>query len=255
MRFFNNLSLSISCKTFIFTVLLSTQGSLLANGSLEPFSAKYDVYRNDQHVANTYFNLQHKNDTWIWRMSTKPRGLFKWLTDKKPFTETEMVKSGDDYLLSKIVSGEYREKPPQDNTWFDQKNQLIYYTNSTSQQKNQLALPKNLYSYQNIHLLYAQMKQSGESTLNIHFYKNGNIFKSSLTLEEDVDITHHSGSIRVDKLTQQVTNSTKTMVYYYQGHSLAPLQIVQFKDGKPVTMMWRSSLENAMHEKTSTPPE
>jgi hypothetical protein len=236
----------------IFAFLLCTQGSLLANGILEPFTAKYDVYRNDQHVADSHFKLQHKNDTWTWRMSTKPWGLFKWLTEKKPFTETQMSKTSDGYLLSKIASGEYRERPPEDNTWFDQKNELIYYSNSSSQQKTQLPLPKNLYSYHDVHLLYEKMKQSGQSSLDIHFYRTGNVFKSTLTLERGVDISHDSKSIRVDKMTQQVSNSSRTMVYYYQGHSLAPLKIVQFKEDKPLTSMWRSSLESTKHEKTST---
>ena len=255
MRFSNNLSLSISYKALVFTVLLCIQGSSLANAYLEPFSAKYDVYRNDQHVASSYFNLQHKNDIWTWRMSTKPRGVFKWLTEKKPFTETHMAQTSDGYLLSKMVSGEYPEKPAEDKTWFDQQNHLIYYTNSISQQKSQLPLPQDLHSYHDIHLLYAEMKESGQSTRDINFYKNGNVFRSTLTLERQVNIPYHSGSIRVDKMTQKVANSNKVLIYYYQGHSLAPLKIEQFKDGRPLTMMWRSRLESAKYEKTSIPPE
>lgn len=255
MNHYNNHYHSISFKTLVFCVLLFIHGSLLANGYLQPFSAKYDVYRNDQHVANTYFNLQHKNDAWIWHMTTKPKGLFKWLTPKKPFTETRMAETVDGYFLSQIASGDYREKPAQDNTWFDQENQLIYYTSSKSHQKSQLPLPQDLHSYHDIHLLYSEMKDSDQSTRDIHFYKKGNVFKSTLTLEKQVQIPYHSGSITVDKMTQQVTNSNKVLIYYYQGHSLAPIKIEQFKEGKPLTMMWRSSLERVTHEKTSIRPE
>lgn len=188
-------------------------------------------------------------------MNTKPKGLFKWLTRKKPFTETRMSEIPEGYRLSHISSGDYREKLATDNTFFDQNNQLIYYTNTKSHKVNQLPLPENLYSYHDIHLLYARMKESGQTQMDIHFYKTGNVFKSSLKLEPQIEIPYQSGNITVDRMTQDVISSNKKMVYYYQDHSLAPLKIEKFKKGKSNTMMWRSSLELTKHEKTSTLPQ
>lgn len=251
----NNHYHSIIYKYTFPVLLLLFHGSLLADHNLKPFKAKYDVYRNDQHVANTYFNLQHKNNMWTWSMSTKPKGVFKWLTRKKPFTETRMYESAEGYRLSHIASGEYREKAATDNTFFDQKSGLIYYTNSKTLQTHQIRLPENLYSYHDIHLLYARMKESGETQMDIHFYKKGNVFKSSLKLETQVEIPYQSGTISVDRMTQVVKNSNKKMIYYYQDHSLVPLKIEQFKKNEPNTMMWRSSVENITHERTSSLPE
>lgn len=254
MNRFKNQLYSTRYKCIVFILLLLVQGSLLAADNLQAFKAKYDVYRHDQHVANTLFYLRYKNDVWTWHMSTSPEGLFKWLTKKIPFIETRMSKTTNGYQLTQIASGDYRDKPAHENTWFDHADRLIYFTDSRKVQNNRLPLPDDVHSYHDIHLLYAKMKQSGQTSMDIHFYKTGTVLESTLTLEPQIEIPYQSGKITVDKMTQTAVDSDKKMIYYYQGHPLAPLKIEQYKDGEAGTMMWRSSVENTSRDKTSNPP-
>jgi len=93
-----------------------------------------------------------------------------------------------------------------------------------------------------VHLLYERMKHLSQQQLTINFYKKGRIYESTLILEFDVPIAHESKSYRVDKITQSLQGE-RAMVYYYLGHSLAPLKIERIKDNQIQSVMWRTSVE------------
>ena len=236
---------SILYKIPALLVLMLVPAIVGANDSkLEAFDARYKVYRNDQHVADARFRLFQQNDSWLWRMQTKPRGVYRWLTRKKPFSETRTTMTSQGLKLSQLSSGEYLEKPPVESSWFDIDRKTIFYTHSKKNEDKQLALPDTLYSFHDVHRLYSQMKKSGQQQLEIDFYNKGKLFTSKLVLETNVRLPGEGGDRLADRLSQQLENSDKMMVYYYRDHDLAPLRIERIKRGKLKTMMLRNSLQN-----------
>jgi hypothetical protein len=228
-------------STLLFFIVLLTTFNSLAQQSIEPFEARYHVYRGDTHVANSKLSLNKQNGEWVWFMNTEPRGIYSWLTKKQPFTETRMQNTPSGLQLLLENSGDYLDKPPQQSDWFDYTNRIIYHMKEGS--ISQIKLPDNVYNYQSVHTLYPQMLSQNKLQLSINFYRKGEITKSTLTLERDLPIPDKSGTIKVDKITQTFDQSDKQMIYYYQGESIAPLKIEQIKRGKDSSVMWRVGLK------------
>ena len=223
-------------RFFLLIFLLLTSISVQAI-TLSPFDARYHVYRGDIHVANSQFSLKKEQSEWVWFMKTRPRGIYSWLTKKKPFTETRLQDDRHEYKLLLEKNGDYPKKPAKSNTWFDYENKTIYHMNG--KQISQLKLPKNIYNYHNIHLIYPLMLEQNTNKMSVNFYKKGKLLETTLTLEKQVKLPSKKDSMIVDKVTQVFTGSNKKMIYYYKGDTLAPLKIEQLKPGKDTSVMWR----------------
>ena len=205
--------------------------------TLTPFDVNYHVYRGDIHVANSQLSLKKKQSEWVWLMKTRPRGIYSWLTRKKPFAETRLQDNGQEFPILLEKTGDYPKKPAKRNTWFDHANQTIYSMNG--KQISQIDLPENVYNYHSIHLVYPLMLEQDTPQISVNFYKRGKLLETTLTLEKQVELASKKNSMIVDKVTQTFKNSNKKMIYYYQGDSLAPLKIEQIKPGKDSSVMWR----------------
>jgi hypothetical protein len=203
---------------------------------LRQFEAGYSLLRNDQHIANATFRLAPRHDTWVWSMSTQPRGVYSWLTRKKPFAETHLVETPNGWQPLIEVSGDYPERSPKHAAWFDHANRLIYYAKTKSSKRLEFAPP--IYNDHSIHLMYSRMKQQGVLKTSIPFYRNGRIARVKLTLEPGLRLERDGKDFAVDRLTQQFEGSDRKMIYHYTQETLAPLKIEQIK--KDVfTVMWR----------------
>lgn len=226
--------------TALFFLLLALSQNILAQ-NLTPFKAKYNVYRGDSLVANAQFNLQFKNGVWNWTMQTQPTGLYRWLTRKKPFAQTQLQNGPEGIQLLLQHKGNYLEKPPRESSWFDHTNQTIYY--KKGDKIKQLNLPGPVYDYHSIHLMHSLMLENNQSTAEVNFYKKGKILKSTLILEKQIEIPRDSSNMTVDKMSQSFNNSSRKIIYYYQGDTLAPLKIEQIKKGSGSSVMWRMDFE------------
>lgn len=209
--------------------------------NLQPFQARYHVYRGNTYVANSDFSLQPEKSEWVWKMKAKPRGIYSWLTRKKPFAETRMQKNQQQIQLLLERTGDYPDKPAKKNTWFDHQNKIIYSMNK--QKISKLNLPHDIYNYHSVHLLYPQMLENNETRHTIHFYKSGKVLESTLVLEKQVELDSKKDKMVVDKVTQSFKKSKKKLIYYYQGNTLAPLKIEQINPGKDSSIMWRVSIK------------
>jgi hypothetical protein len=237
MNHYNSRCYTTIHKLLTATLLLLLSAALSAD-ELKPFNASYMIYRNEQHVADASFTLQKTNDLWIWRMQTTPRGIYKWLTRKRPFIETQMRQGNDSAPQLLIeVGGDYPEMAPQRAIWFDQDHQMVYYSDKKKQR--QLPFKTPLYNYHSINLLYQQMKRDGDSELEIDFFKGGDLKKSRVTLETGLELRDGDSIFKVDKLAQTFEDSKDSIQYFYQNGAIPPLKIVQFKSDN-VSVMWRS---------------
>ena len=225
-----------------FTALcLMLLSSTLAASEPEPFDAHYKVFRNGQHVAYIDFTLHQKNGIWIWSMQTEPKGIYSWLTRKRPYIETHTQSMSDgQQQLSIELSGDYPDKTAQRASWFDHDKHIAFYADSKSQRQFEFSSP--LYNYHSINLLYRQMKQNGETEVIIEFYKGSDLQFSKVTLQRDIEIRDGDSVKKVDELSQDFADSKDTIRYYYQNNELAPLKIAQNK-ADYVSEMWRDALK------------
>ncbi len=204
---------------------------------IKPFKAEYKVFRGNSYIANSKLSLQNQQGEWIWRIDTKARGIYKWLTRKKPYIETRMQKIGRKLELLLESSGDYPDKLPKWSSWFDHSGKLIYSMKNGKIKKQKL--PEDVYNFHSIHLLYPQMLQRNEQQKTVNFFKNGKLLKSTLILEKNVELSNKKQRMVVDKLIQKFSGSKKYFIYYYRGDTLAPLKIEQINPGKGTSVMWR----------------
>jgi hypothetical protein len=241
---FPNPFLSTICRTArrLWLPLLALLSPNLQAGTAVAFNAEYEGYRSGQYVADAKFSLQQRGNQWVWYMESKPRGIYRWLTRKKPFEETRMVDEGNGLQLQELYKGDYPELPPQHSSWFDYDKNLVHH--SDAEHDRQLRVPMNppLYSYHSIHLLYADLKPGGAGQTTVNFFKEGEILESTITFEPAVQFQHDGRDYSADRVTHQVQGSNKTLIYYYAGHDLVPLKIEQLKNGELTNMLWRSKL-------------
>jgi hypothetical protein len=235
MHLYNNRYYTTVIRFTVACLLLIS--STLSASELKPFDAHYRVFRNDQHVAFADFSLHENNGTWIWLMNTEPRGIYSWLTRKRPYIETHMQKmsDGSQQLLIE-VSGDYPDQRPNRASWFDHDNHLVYYADKKKQRKLEFETP--LYNYHSINLLYLEMKQKEQTEVIIQFYKGSDLKFSKVTLQTDIEIPDGDSTIKVDKLSQDFADSKDTIQYYYQNNELAPLKIEQVKKDY-TSVLWR----------------
>ncbi len=222
----------------LFWILFSP---VLLAAELAPFDAEYKVFRGNSYIADSQMSLKKKQGEWVWRMDTEARGLYKWLTRKKPFIETRLQPIDGELKLLLENSGDYPDKPATHSSWFDYRDQRIYSMKGTKIKK--MKLPKNIYNLHSIHLLYPQMLEQQQNEKTVNFFKSGNVNKSTLNLQTGVrlksDKKFGKEDIRVDKMTQKFAGEKKYFIYYYQGDTLAPLKIEQVNPGKDSSVMWR----------------
>jgi hypothetical protein len=208
---------------------------------IKPFKAEYKVFRGNSYIADSKLTLKKQQGEWIWRIDTKARGIYKWLTRKKPYIETRMQEIDHKLKLLLESSGDYPDKLPKWSSWFDHLGKFIYSMKGNKIKKQKL--PEDVYNFHSIHLLYPQMMQHNEQQKTVNFFKKGKLLKSTLILEKNVELSNKKQHTVVDKLTQKFDGSKKYFIYYYKGKTLAPLKIEQINPGKDSSVMWRQNIK------------
>ena len=217
-------------------LLMSSQGFAI---TLTPFTAQYEVYRNNSKVGLADFQLKQENGIWYWDMKTRVTGFYRFLTRKRPFTRTQLQVINNQPQLLIEQSGDYPDKPAKHTAWFDFNSKTLYSMKESN--VTTVDLPEKVYNYHSVHLIYPLMLQQELLQIKINFYRKGGLTPSVLTLERQVQTEHNSQTITVDRITQQFENSNKTMIYDFQRDSLAPLRIEQIRPGKDTTLMIRTT--------------
>jgi hypothetical protein len=86
------------------------------------------------------------------------------------------------------------------------------------------------------------MKEKGETTRKLLFYRKGAFSEATLTLTAGVMLKHQDGkAYLVDRVRQEFANSKRSMTYDYDPGSLAPLRIERRK-GDTIGVLWRQNL-------------
>lgn len=229
-------------QNFIRLILFSVLSILVTQASafeLKAFDTRYTVFRGESRVGEARFTLRRENGLWIWNMTTRPKGLYRFLTSKKPFQRTIMasIVGFDDWRLSLEESGSYPDKPAKKVSWFDYDSGTIYHRRKSKHKT--LSLDTPVFNYHSVHLLYADMIEQEVNAQKINLFHAGKLGKADLTLQRGVTLKGADKNFTVDQLIVQPEGSDKTITYYYRGDTLAPLKIEHREPDQDVSVMWR----------------
>ncbi len=225
-------------KSLSLAALALVCSASIAWADLQAYEARYSLMRNGQQVGETRFRLQPVHGQWRWSMHSKPKGLFRWLTRKKPFAETWLAQTDLGWQPIIELTGDDPDRGARRATWIDHEQGRLYYASHKTQK--QLAFSAPVYNYHSIHLLYRDMKDKGASERIIRFYRKGRIVDARVRLDTNVRLRTAAGPLQVDRLSQQLANSKRRMLYFYDGYDLAPRKIEQI-DEDDNSVMWRQS--------------
>jgi hypothetical protein len=206
---------------------------------LKAFDERYSVYRGESRVGEARFSLRHENALWVWNMTTRPKGLYRFLTSKKPFERTVMAPINDlkDWRISLEETGSYPDKPAKKVSWFDYDSGTIYHRRKSKHKSFPFEQP--VFNYHSIHLLYTDMLEQDIGRQEINLFHAGKLRKANLTLKRGVTLKGADKNFTVDQLIVASEGSKRTITYYYRGDTLAPLKIEHREPDQDVSVMWR----------------
>lgn len=227
-----------SIEALILLVLLAAPAALALE--ITPFDHEYRIYRGESTVARARMRLYPENGYWVWSLNSEPVGWLRLLTRKRPFTETWLRSRNGELSLMLTRSGDHGDKPATRSTWFDDRQNRLYYAKGdTTRQLDFEQPPLDVLS---IHLLYPRLLTDPNHRIEIPFYKKGKIKRSQLVLEPDVELRSGDRTLTLDRVTQTLEDSDRRMVYYYLPGDIAPVKIEQYKGKREKTVMWRQDV-------------
>ncbi len=222
-------------RLLLLLLLISISSGLRA---AEPFQAEYIVSKGTTEVGNAVLAMTVNEDVVLWRLETKPSGLFILLTSKKPFSESVMHKTGNEFRLASILIADRRKDEPHETAhfyWQRQQVEILY-----EGQDKRYPLKNAVYDYLSLHWLAAEMTQNKEPLKEFDFYRRGKITRSKLqlTAQSELEIDGKARGVKCYVQTFQSTSS-KYHYCYDLSNPLLPLKIENTKPGRePSTILF-----------------
>ena len=230
----NNRSNSIASLLLLTVSLLSPR--LAAEVPLRSFNASYDLYHSGMHIAVAQLSLQGSDGLWRWRMTTKARGIYALFIDKSPYSETSFTQNNNDIQLQQIVVTDSADKKKHESAIFDWNKGNIAVLRRGKQ--NQLPLNAEVYDYQSIHLLTAEMYLQQLNNKTIDFYLKGRLVKSRVVYSGEGSVDINGKSIEALVFEQVIVRSNSKIKYYYdENNPLLPLRIEKLESGESPTIL------------------
>lgn len=230
----NNRSNSIASLLLLTVSLLSPR--LAAEVPLRSFNASYDLYHSGMHIAVAQLSLQGSDGLWRWRMTTEARGIYALFIDKSPYSETSFTQNNNDIQLQQIVVTDSADKKKHESAIFDWNKGNIAVLRRGKQ--NQLPLNAEVYDYQSIHLLTAEMYLQQLNNKTIDFYLKGRLVKSRVVYSGEGSVDINGKSIEALVFEQVIVRSNSKIKYYYdENNPLLPLRIEKLESGESPTIL------------------
>jgi len=200
------------------------------------FNATYSLHKGSLQVGEANLSMAQNDANMHWQLSSKATGIYALLTSKKPYSESTLKRSGNDYQLASIsVSDNHKDQVTESAqfNWRDKKLDV-----QRKGKSKVLTLGNSVFDYLSIHWLSAQMTLNAVSKTEIDFYRKGKLVKSTLKLIglSKINIDDKSRSLR---LYEQSFKASKTTYQYYYDlkNPLLPIKIERIKPGKDSTVM------------------
>ncbi len=212
---------------------------LAAKVPLRAFTASYDLYMGNMHLAISEMSLQREGRLWRWRTTTEARGIYALFVNNRPYSETTFIQTNDEIRIQQIVNKDLSDKKKFESASFDWDQGSI---NVLSKGKHkQLPLDTEVYDYHSIHLLAVSMRMQQLDKATVDFYRKGEITRSKLTYGGTENVEFNGNTVNADIYEQMIAKSSSTLKYYYAAENpLLPLRIEKRKPGKsPITLTLR----------------
>ena len=217
--------------------LIST--GLAAEVPLRAFTASYDLYKGDMHIATSEISLQREGQLWRWRTTTEARGIYALLINSKPYSETTFIQASDEIRIQQILNTVPGDKKKNESASFDWDKGSVSVLRKGKHK--QLALEAEVYDYHSIHLLAASMGMQQLDRATVDFYRKGKITRSELVYGGTGNVDINGETVTANIFEQVITKSSSRLKYYYAAENpLLPLRLEKRKPGKsPVTLTLR----------------
>jgi len=217
--------------------LIST--GLTAEVPLRAFTASYDLYKGNLHLATSEISLQREGQLWHWRTTTAARGMYAWFISNKVTSETTFIQVEDEIRIQRILNEDSNDKKKTEAASFDWDQGSIEVLRKGKHK--QLPLDVEVYDYHSIHLLAVSMRMQQLDKATVDFYRKGKITRSELVYGGIENIDIDGNTVAAYFFEQVIVKSSSQLKYYYSVENpLLPLRVEKRKPGKsPVTLTLR----------------
>jgi hypothetical protein len=219
--------------------LIST--GLAAEVPLRAFTASYDLYKGDLHVAISEISLQREGQLWRWHTTTTARGMYARFISNKITSETTFIQVEDEIRIQQILNKDSNDKKKTESASFDWDKGSIEVLRKGKHK--QLPLDAEVYDYHSIHLLAVSMRMRQLDKATVDFYRKGKITRSELVYGGTENIDINGNTVAAYFFEQVIVKSSSQLKYYYSVENpLLPLRLEKQKPGKsPVTLTLREA--------------
>jgi len=220
----------------LFLLIFLPFGSLAAEPSIESFSAVYTLYKGGLKVGESELTVERFDSGMRWQLNSHASGMYALLTNKKPYSESVLQRSGKIFQLASIEVSNNRQDQPIETARFDwHKKNLNVHRKGKSKE---LKLASSVFDYLSIHWLSAQMTINNSTKTDFDFYRKGKLVRSTLKLlgEPEINIKEDK---RTARLYEQSFKKSKPRYrsYYDLKNPMLPIKIERKIPGKNSTIM------------------
>lgn len=208
----------------------------LKSSKLRAFDANYSLHIAGLHVGYSKLSLSQSGDLWRWQTSSKTRGVYSLLSNKKPYSETRFSLIAGRHLIQNILLSDEGDKNLYETAHFNWQNKqakiLRKKVTSTA------SLNDDVYDYHSINWLVVNMIKAGQTELEVDFYVKGEIVKSIVKRIDNRNIDTAGQKVSAWVYEQTAANSSSKLQYYFNPEKpLLPLKIEKLKPGKKTAIL------------------
>ena len=212
---------------------------LAAEVSLRAYTASYDLYKGNMHLATAEISLQQEGQLWSWRTTTVARGIYALFISNKPYSETTFIQANDKIRIQQILNTDPGDKKKHESASFDWDKGRISVLRKGKHKL--LPLDAEIYDYHSIHLLAASMHMRQLDKATVDFYRKGRISRSELVYGGTGKVDINGKTENASIYQQVIVNSSSKLKYFYAAENpWLPLRVEKFKpEESPVTLTLR----------------
>jgi hypothetical protein len=228
----------ILSKWFIglFLIISNVAPGMADELKLQAFDANYSLHIAGLHVGYSKLSLSQSGDLWRWQTSSKARGVYSLLSDKKPYSETRFSLNAGRHLIQNILISDEGDKNLYETAHFNWQNKKVKILRKKV--TSSASISGDVYDYHSINWLVANMIKAEKTKLEVEFYVKGEVVKSIVKRIDNQNIDTAGQKVSAWVYEQTTANSRSKLQYYFNpARPLLPLKIKKLKPGKKTSIL------------------
>ena len=210
--------------------------ALAAELLIKPYQASYKLYRSGIQVANSSLALEQSGNFWRWRLSSRPRGIYKFFSDKKPYSETTFSRLDQQYQIHNILLSDEKNDQRYESARFNWDSQQADIQRNGK--RRIISLPDQVYDFLTMPLPIAQMIDRSIRRMEIDFYLKGEVLKSKIIRGEETTLEIGGNRIKTSVYHQTIVGrKTSSKFFFGPDSNLLPLKIENINSKGKVSIM------------------